>query len=719
MRWILISLLLVSCSKKPGVEEDAGTFRVIQDPSEVDAHLLGILDAEVNDAEVDAYDEEYEYQLRCWKSQSFFCTPNGLPPGDDPTLYQQEVILDICNVDGEPCTPVGLNDPDCQWQIIDMGECEDWLECDPTDPNTVVSRDVPCVGIDENGDEFTGIQDFLCQKGKILAGPCKPCETEQCNGIDDDCDGTTDEGEYPCLGDCGEGTAACVLGELVGCNAPLATTEICDGLDNDCNGSIDEDLIRPCETVCESGVEFCVDGQWLSCTARLPSEEVCDGMDNDCDGLSDEDLSCSCPPEMIGFLLPCMEEPMLCGQGFKVCECADDECSTTQMTECLAMCVWLPQPGQLCDPTAGVPIDEICNNFDDDCDVSVDEELTASCYTGPEGTVGVGACKEGELQCVSGKWGNELDGLFVEDLCLGEVTPLEEDLCTGKDDNCDGVIDKIMDETDILFIVDTSGSMSGTINAVQQSMSMFSASYSDEEVIQWGLVAGPVNWNGVEDALILESNLVPFQQFLPALSMIDDESTSEEMLYDAVYFSIRNLLPVQPLVPETFVWVPDVTSNPPVESWVINWRDDANHVVIVFSDEKGQSHGTPETTQQKIIDTATQADDLSIYTFSDILSKSGNQGWEPISVGGSWSKLTSNTSQMFSALMDIVDETACGGGGVSEASYRKDIWRGFYMAAYRQQGPINTLGTVDNYWLHAPTMQCIHPFDLKTSTKDL
>tara|TARA_Y100000114_G_C11763332_1_gene331247 strand:- start:7153 stop:8253 length:1101 start_codon:yes stop_codon:yes gene_type:complete len=363
----------------------------------------------------------------------------------------------------------------------------------------------------------------------------------------------------------------------------------------------------------------------------------------------------------------------------------------------------------------GVPVEEVCNNFDDDCDESIDEGLVAECYNGPGDTLGVGVCKAGTLQCISGKWGNELEGLFIEELCLGEVTPLEEDLCTGKDDNCDGVIDKVMEETDIMFIVDTSGSMSGTINAVQQAMSMFSANYSDEEVILWGLAIGPVNWNGVEDALVLESNLVPFQQFLPALTMIDDETTSEEMLFDAVYFSIRNLIPNQPAVPEIFQWDTDVTSNPPVESWIINWRDDANHVVIVFSDEPGQSHGTPQTTQQKVIDAAQQADELSIYTFSTPLTKIGSNGWGPVAVNGSWSKLTSNTNQMFSELMDIVNETACGGGSVVEASFRNE--RAFYHAAYRESVTFEVSGFGTSWWIHVPTKQCIHPFDLSESSK--
>ena len=102
--------------------------------------------------------------------------------------------------------------------------------------------------------------------------------------------------------------------------------EECNGVDDDCNGLVDDGLISPCSTACGDGYETCVDGNWVSCNAPPVFDEVCDGLDNDCDGQIDEDLECVCTIQDVGTLFPCQDSPLLCGQGFKTCVCEDPEC---------------------------------------------------------------------------------------------------------------------------------------------------------------------------------------------------------------------------------------------------------------------------------------------------------------------------------------------------------------------------------------------------------
>jgi hypothetical protein len=130
-------------------------------------------------------------------------------------------------------------------------------------------------------------------------------EAEVCNRLDDDCDGRTDEAGLP-FGPCNAGLGACAAqGEwrcnegIVECDAAPAmpTPEQCNAVDDDCDGATDEgfQVGAPCQAeglgqCATSGTIVCAGPQATACTAPvvLPTAEVCNGLDDDCNGAIDD-----------------------------------------------------------------------------------------------------------------------------------------------------------------------------------------------------------------------------------------------------------------------------------------------------------------------------------------------------------------------------------------------------------------------------------------------
>ena len=137
-----------------------------------------------------------------------------------------------------------------------------------------------------------------CKDGK--PADCKPLDLakpDTCNGKDDDCDGETDEnqGTIECgKGECRRTIPVCVDGTLQQCD-PLtgAAPETCNGLDDNCDGQTDEGLgSTQCGTgKCSRQLPACVDGVPSTCNPYEGAQlETCNGLDDDCDGETDDGL---------------------------------------------------------------------------------------------------------------------------------------------------------------------------------------------------------------------------------------------------------------------------------------------------------------------------------------------------------------------------------------------------------------------------------------------
>ena len=158
-----------------------------------------------------------------------------------------------------------------------------------------------------------------------------------------------------------------------------------------------------------------------------------------------------------------------------------------------------------------------------------------------------------------------------------------------------------------------------------------------------------------------------------------------EMLYDAVYLALMDLSVTEPWQLSDLTWATMVgtsigESMPELQNFKINWRPNAKRVIIVFSDEHGQSFMIPKNliggnwnsnydgvTQSILLQMIATALDTSIYTFTNYNSKNssmpfGNTGWEPLSTasGGKWFELKHNPTDMYVGLMEIIDTEVCG-----------------------------------------------------------
>jgi cysteine-rich repeat protein len=155
----------------------------------------------------------------------------------------------------------------------------------------------------------------------------------------------------------------CVNCQNVACVPGTSLPEICNNIDDDCDGQIDEGLTRA--TTCglgacvgNTGIETCSVGTWIGNTCNPfngATAEVCDvqSVDEDCDGSANEGCAC-----VNGATESCYEGAQGTN-GVGLCHSGTKTCVSGQWGTCDGVVY---------------PVDEICDNFDNDCDGSTDEE---------------------------------------------------------------------------------------------------------------------------------------------------------------------------------------------------------------------------------------------------------------------------------------------------------------------------------------------------------
>ena len=318
---------------------------------------------------------------------------------------------------------------------------------------------------DDDGDGYSEVDGDCDDDDASLS----PGATEYCDGVDNDCDGSTDEAsaadaatwyrdaDGDGYGDAGDSGAACTspasyVADATDCDdssaaVSPAASELCNGVDDDCDGTVDEDSATDAATwYLDSDGDGYGDVGSTTAACSLPSgysaaatdcddgdgtthpgaDEYCDGHDDDCDGAVDE-------PSAVDAATWYLDSD---GDGY------GDAGSTT--TACSVPSGYVAGSTDCDDSAASVNpgADETCDGIDDDCDGSVDEASAvdaATWYVDSDGD-GYGDAGSARAAC-SQPSGHVADATDCDD-SAASVHPGADEYCDGADDDCDGTVDE-------------------------------------------------------------------------------------------------------------------------------------------------------------------------------------------------------------------------------------------------------------------------------------
>ena len=360
----------------------------------------------------------------------------ALVPNPDQADTDGDKFGDACDSDDDNDGTVDAEDCAPKNDKIGKGKVE---ECDGLDndcsgkadesfPDTDNDGDADCVDIDDDGDGDPDISDCAALDKDISSNA-----TELCDGVDNNCNQQKDEGFADtdsdgvpdCLdldddndGDPDETDCAPTNKDI-----HAGASELCNGLDDNCVGGVDEgfpnadgDSKPDCldDDDDGDGDPDVTDCEPLNSLVSSLLSEVCDGKDNDCSGAADE-----------GFLDTDSD-------GLADCvDTDDDNDGDLDTTDCAPK-----------DKTISKQASEICDGLDNDCDGSTDEGF-------------LNTDSDAVADCVDTDDDNDGDP-DVSDCADTDntISTLVQEICDGKDNDCDEAKDEGFPDTDSDSIAD-------------------------------------------------------------------------------------------------------------------------------------------------------------------------------------------------------------------------------------------------------------------------
>ncbi len=361
---------------------------------------------------------------------------------DDDNPFIAPGLLERCDCADNDCDG-DIDENGFGGSICEQGACHDFDadgytncdgDCADTSPTSFPGAPEICGdGIDNDCDGIVDEDVDEDQDGVTTCeGDCddrfaaiRPDAVEVCDGFDNDCDGRIDEGfdqdndfVTVCAGDCDDRDPS---------RSPLRK-EVCgNDIDDDCDGVVDPDTDADGDgfTLCDGD---CND---FNSSVYPTADEVCDGQDNDCDFETDEGFDVDNDNFAVCFGDCDDSNPNIQPFAREVVDGVDNNCNG-QIDE-----------GQddadedgftfLCgdcndaNPAINPQSTDICDGVDNDCDGRIDQT--------PRGAISCETCNDVDQDGVT-----DCEGDCADDDPL--VHPGITEVCNGRDDDCDGTVDR-------------------------------------------------------------------------------------------------------------------------------------------------------------------------------------------------------------------------------------------------------------------------------------